>query len=54
MPQRSIQNTEQFLSLAGLLALLIGLIGVAQAITAWLSQQRQTIATYRCLGLTQR
>ena len=52
--QRSIQNTEQFLSLAGLLALLIGLIGVAQAITAWLSQQRQTIATYRCLGLTQR
>ncbi|MGC6507470.1 MAG: ABC transporter permease [Myxococcota bacterium] len=52
--QRSIQNTEQFLSLVGLLALLIGLIGVAQAVTAWLSQQRQTIATYRCLGLTQR
>lgn len=52
--QRSINNTEQFMSLVALLSLLIGMIGVVQSLQNWLHHRRQSIAVFRCLGLSNR
>ena len=52
--QRGIANTERFLSMVAMLAMLIGCIGVIQTVHTWLQSQKTTIATYRCLGWTQR
>lgn len=49
---RSIDNTERFLSLLALFSMLIGLIGVVQSIQTWLTKRRRTIATFRCLGVS--
>ena len=52
--QRSINNTERFLSLVALLSLLIGMIGVVQSLQNWLQQRKKSIAVFRCLGLSNR
>lgn len=48
--ERLISQTALFLSLAGLTALLVGGIGVANGVRAWLGARARSIATLRCLG----
>lgn len=47
---RFVDNAASFLTLAGLTALLVGGIGVATGVRAWLDRRARTIATLRCLG----
>lgn len=48
----TLQRLQQFLTLLGLTALLLGGIGVANAVTTYVGRRRQVIATYRSLGAT--
>ena len=45
-----VDQTSLFLTLVGLTALLVGGIGVATGVRAWLEARARTIATLRCLG----
>jgi putative ABC transport system permease protein len=45
-----VGRTELFLTLVGLTTLLVGGIGVANGVTAWLTARRRSIATLKCLG----
>jgi putative ABC transport system permease protein len=47
---RFLDRAASFLTLAGLTALLVGGIGVATGVRAWLDARGRTIATLRCLG----
>jgi putative ABC transport system permease protein len=47
---RFIDQTSLFMTLVGLTSLLIGGIGVANGVRAWLDARARTIATLRCLG----
>ncbi len=47
---RFLDQTALFLTLVGLTALLVGGIGVANGVRAWLDARAATIATLRCLG----
>jgi putative ABC transport system permease protein len=48
--EQAIRQTSLFLTLVGLSALLVGGIGVATGVRAWLEGRAGTIATLRCLG----
>ncbi len=48
--QRQIQRFSEFLTLVGLTALIIGGVGVANAVRAFLDSKRSVIATFKCLG----
>ena len=48
--ERFIDRLAVFLTLAGATALLVGGIGVGQAVQAYLSGKTETIATLKCLG----
>ncbi len=50
--QRSIGRFAQFLTLVGLTALVVGGVGVANAIRAYLETKREVIASFKCLGST--
>ena len=47
---RFLDETSLFLTLVGLTSLLVGGIGVANGVGAWLDARGRTIATLRCLG----
>jgi len=47
---QALDNTESFLQFVGFIALLLGGIGVASGITAFLAGKLETIAVLRCLG----
>ncbi len=47
---RFIDETSQFMTLVGLTSLLVGGIGVANGVRAWLDARARDIATLRCLG----
>lgn len=47
---RAIDQIALFLTLVGLTSLLVGGIGVANGVRAWLDARARTIATLRCLG----
>jgi putative ABC transport system permease protein len=51
---RFIDQTSLFMTLVGLTSLLVGGIGVANGVGAWLAARARTIATLRCLGASQR
>jgi putative ABC transport system permease protein len=51
---RFVDQTALFLTLVGLTALLVGGIGVANGVRAWLSARAQTLAILRCLGASSR
>ena len=51
---RFIDQIALFLSLVGLTSLLVGGIGVANGVRAWLDARARTIATLRCLGASSR
>ncbi len=48
--ERFLQRLTLFLTLAGLTALIVGGVGVANAVTTFLDQRRDSIATLKCLG----
>jgi len=52
--KRFLGNLTLFLTLVGLTALLIGGIGVANGVKAFLEQKVPTIATLKCLGASRR
>jgi putative ABC transport system permease protein len=47
---RFMDQTSLFMTLVGLTSLLVGGIGVANGVRAWLDARARTIATLRCLG----
>ncbi len=49
-----IDRTSLFMTLVGLSALLVGGIGVANGVKAWLEARARSIATLRCLGAAPR
>jgi putative ABC transport system permease protein len=49
--REGLERAERFLGLVALLSLLIGGIGVAQSVRAWISGRLDAIAVLRCLGL---
>lgn len=50
--ERNIERFTQFLTLVGLTALLVGGVGVANAVRSHLERRRDTIATMKSLGAT--
>ncbi len=46
----NVDRFTQFLTLVGLTALIVGGVGVANAVRAFLDSKRTTIATFKCLG----
>ncbi len=52
--QRFVDQLSLFLTLVGLTALLVGGIGVATGVRAWLEARAPTISTLRCLGASAR
>lgn len=48
--ERAIERLKLFLTLVGLTALLVGGVGVSNAVTAYLDTKLNTIATLKCLG----
>ncbi|MDA8230894.1 MAG: ABC transporter permease [Magnetospirillum sp.] len=51
---RFLDNMASFLTLVGLTALMVGGIGVANAVTAYLDGRTRTIAVLKCLGAPSR
>ncbi|QRG08236.1 FtsX-like permease family protein [Xanthobacter dioxanivorans] len=51
---RNVTRISQFLTLVALTALLVGGVGVANAVTGHLSAKREVIATLKALGATRR
>jgi putative ABC transport system permease protein len=49
---QNILRFSQFLTLVGLTALLVGGVGVANAVTAFVDRKRNAIATFKSLGAT--
>ena len=47
---RNIERFSQFLTLVGLTALVVGGVGVANAVTSFVDLKRPVIATLKCLG----
>ena len=52
--ERSISRFTQFLTLVGLAALLVGGVGVANAVKSHIDRRRDVIATFKALGATGR
>jgi putative ABC transport system permease protein len=52
--KRFLDNMTMFLTLVGLTALMVGGIGVANGVTAFLDERIATIATMKCLGASRR
>ncbi len=51
---RFVDQAALFMTLLGLAALLVGGVGVANGVEAWLTARARTIATLRCLGASGR
>lgn len=49
---RTLERLRQFLTLIGLTALLVGGVGVANAVAAFVDKRRKVIGTYKSLGAT--
>ena len=51
---RTLERLRQFLTLMGLTALLVGGVGIANAVSTFVDRQRKTIATFKSIGATNR
>src|SRR5690606_10060511 len=49
---QTLERVRQFLTLIGLTALLVGGVGVANAVATYIDRRRKVIATFRSLGAT--
>ena len=54
MVQRMVNRLGSFLSLVGLTALLVGGVGISNAVRAWLDTRLGIIATLKCIGASRR
>ncbi len=52
--REGLRRAERFLGLVALLSLLVGGIGVAQSVRAWIAGRMDAIAVLKCLGLRPR
>ena len=52
--KRAIDRFSQFLTLVGLTALLVGGVGIANAVSTFVEKKRKTIATFKSLGAPSR
>lgn len=52
--RRALERVESYLGLVALVSLVLGGIGVAQIVRAWIAGRTQSIAVLRCLGLRPR
>lgn len=52
--RRDAERFTQFINFVGLTALLLGGIGVGNAIQSYMAKKREVIATFKCLGATSR
>lgn len=52
--QRGLDRLERFLGLIALLSLLLGGVGVAQAVRAWIAGRMDSIAVFKCIGMRPR
>ncbi len=52
--RRDAERFTQFINFVGLTALLLGGIGVGNAIQSYMAKKRDVIATFKCLGATSR
>ena len=52
--RRGVDRVDRFLGLVALLSLLVGGIGVAQTVRAWLAGRMDSIAVLECLGMRPR
>lgn len=50
--REAIRRTSRFLGLVALMSLLVGGVGVAQTVRAWIASRLDAIAVLRCLGMT--
>jgi len=50
--RRTLERLRQFLTLVGLTALLVGGVGVANAVSTFIDKNRKTIATLKSIGAT--
>jgi putative ABC transport system permease protein len=51
---RSIERLRQFLTLIGLTSLLVGGVGVANAVSTFVDRKRKSIAIFKCVGASSR
>ena len=51
---RTLERLRQFLTLVGLTALLVGGVGIANAVATYIDRRRKVIATFKSLGATSR
>ena len=51
---RSIERLRQFLTLIGLTSLLVGGVGVANAVSTFIDRKRKAIAVFKCVGASSR
>jgi len=51
---RTLERLRQFLTLVGLTALLVGGVGIANAVATYMDRRRRVIATFKSLGATAR
>ena len=51
---RQLKRFSQFLTLVGITTLMIGGVGVANAIAAYIDRKRGVIAAFKCLGASSR
>jgi putative ABC transport system permease protein len=51
---RVLERLRQFLTLVGVTALLVGGVGIANAVATYVDRRRKVIATFKSLGATQR
>jgi putative ABC transport system permease protein len=49
---RTLERLRQFLTLVGLTALLVGGVGIANAVATWIDRRRRVVATFKSLGAT--
>ncbi|MFK4996504.1 hypothetical protein ACI39X_27555, partial [Klebsiella pneumoniae] len=47
---KTLERLRQFLTLVGLTALLVGGVGVANAVATYIDRRRKVIASFRSLG----
>ena len=52
--REAIRRTSRFLGLVALTSLLVGGVGVAQTVRAWIASRLDALAVLRCLGVTSR
>ena len=50
--ERQIERFTQFLTFVGLTALIVGGVGVANAVKSYMDRKREVIATFKTLGAT--